>query len=84
MHHEVLTKRQIGKFVAYDALGKADTVYIYTDNLCIGRNGLLNAQFVGRKDLHLANGWLVNRMHQGVYEIGVTGTILRSSDSKAP
>jgi len=77
------TKRQTGKFVAYDATGKAYMVYIYTEYLSTGKYGIPNAQLVGRKDLHLANGWPVNRMQQGVYEIGGTGMILRSSDPSA-
>src|SRR5262245_45085028 len=61
-------RKQTGSFVAKDANGNRQTIYIYTDFVDAGTRGDPHAVIAGIKSLKTASGQSVNRNDQGKYQ----------------
>jgi len=73
-----------GSFKATGTSGKTYTIGVFVDVIDCGNSQDPNAVIDGMRSLKTANGWHVNWIDKGKYQIVQTGEELISNDPAAP
>ena len=77
-------ERHSCSFVATDDAGNEYTVDIYTEIIDAGSHDQAGEVLEGIKRLCTEDGMAVNRIKKGIYQVVITGEIIKSDDPDAP
>jgi len=75
-------QRHTGTFTALGDDGRQYTVHVFTDFTATGEGP--HAEVEGQKELRTEDGWQINRLQKGRYQVAQTGVVLCSNAPDAP
>ena len=77
-------QRQVRILTAYGDDGQQYSLYVYSDAAHPGTRTAPRTPMDGSTDLATSDGHIVRWRAKGVYEIVITGVVLRSAERDAP
>jgi hypothetical protein len=78
------TMRHKSTFPAWDESGLEQTLHVYVDTPDDGHTGAPHAEAEGLPNLRTEEGYHVNYLEKGKYQVVATGEILTSNHPAAP
>jgi hypothetical protein len=76
--------RHTASFLALDEEGRERELHVWTTFIGVGTLESRNEWMEGLAEIRTLDGLPVNYLEKGQYQVVATGSILRSSDPKAP